>query len=157
MVSRDELNRMLRDCEAGKIDLILTKFFSRWNRNFLEVLIALNYLSEKTSKSVLRSRDQHQEQKGVLSHCCRCSHHTTRKSFQKRKRQMGMQCNSESYQFLRLQKDQHGNLAIVPEEAEIACTIYSLYLDRYGYRWSKTALKLLPARMYRTPPPLTGY
>ncbi|MBA1335454.1 MAG: Site-specific recombinase [Firmicutes bacterium] len=31
--NRDELNRMLKDCEKGKIDLILTKSLSRFSRN----------------------------------------------------------------------------------------------------------------------------
>ena len=30
---RDEFNRMIADCEAGKIDLILTKSISRFSRN----------------------------------------------------------------------------------------------------------------------------
>lgn len=33
---RDEFNRMIDDCEAGKIDLILTKFISRFSRNTLD-------------------------------------------------------------------------------------------------------------------------
>ena len=33
---RDEFNRMIADCEAGKIDLILTKSISRFSRNTLD-------------------------------------------------------------------------------------------------------------------------
>lgn len=35
---RDEFNRMIADCEAGKIDLILTKSISRFSRNTLDCL-----------------------------------------------------------------------------------------------------------------------
>lgn len=45
--NRDELNRMLKDCEKGKIDLILTKSLSRFSRNTVDTLITLNQLAEK--------------------------------------------------------------------------------------------------------------
>lgn len=35
---RDEFNRMIADCEAGKIDLILTKSISRFFRDTLDCL-----------------------------------------------------------------------------------------------------------------------
>lgn len=42
--NRDELNRMLADCEAGKINLILTKSMSRFSRNTLDTLKILAQL-----------------------------------------------------------------------------------------------------------------
>lgn len=35
---RDEFNRMIADCEAGKIDLVITKSISRFSRNTLDCL-----------------------------------------------------------------------------------------------------------------------
>ena len=35
---RDEFNRMIADCEAGKIDMIITKSISRFSRNTLDCL-----------------------------------------------------------------------------------------------------------------------
>ena len=35
---RDEFNRMLADCEAGKIDIILCKSISRFARNTVDLL-----------------------------------------------------------------------------------------------------------------------
>ena len=40
---RDEFNRMIADCRAGKIDMIITKSISRFTRNTLD---CLNYVRE---------------------------------------------------------------------------------------------------------------
>lgn len=40
---RDEFNRMILDCRAGKIDCIITKSISRFARNTLD---CLNYVRE---------------------------------------------------------------------------------------------------------------
>lgn len=40
---RDEFNRMIADCRAGKIDKIITKSISRFARNTLD---CLNYVRE---------------------------------------------------------------------------------------------------------------
>ena len=40
---RDEFNRMIADCRAGKIDMIITKSISRFARNTLD---GLNYVRE---------------------------------------------------------------------------------------------------------------
>ena len=42
MRKRDEFNRLLRDCEAGKIDLVLTKSISRFARNTADLLNAID-------------------------------------------------------------------------------------------------------------------
>lgn len=45
MEGRPEFQRMLADCEAGKIDLILTKSISRFARNLLECVAAIRHLT----------------------------------------------------------------------------------------------------------------
>ena len=44
--SREEFQRMLEDCEAGKIDIILTKSISRFARNTVDLLEAVRHLKE---------------------------------------------------------------------------------------------------------------
>ena len=44
IAKRDEFNRMMEDCEAGKLDLILTKSISRWARNTLDTLKTIRRL-----------------------------------------------------------------------------------------------------------------
>lgn len=52
--NRSGMSRMLKDCEKGKIDLILVKSISRFGRNTVDTLITLNHLAEKTLPSNLR-------------------------------------------------------------------------------------------------------
>ena len=44
--AREEFNRMLADCEAGKIDIILTKSISRFARNTVDLLSTVRHLKE---------------------------------------------------------------------------------------------------------------
>lgn len=44
--SREEFNRMLADCEAGKIDIILTKSISRFARNTVDLLETVRHLKD---------------------------------------------------------------------------------------------------------------
>ena len=46
MRGRKELNRLIKDCEAGKIELVLTKSISRFARNMLECVETIRHLSE---------------------------------------------------------------------------------------------------------------
>ena len=46
MRGRKELNRLIKDCEAGKIDLVLTKSISRFARNMLECVNTIRHLSD---------------------------------------------------------------------------------------------------------------
>lgn len=46
MRGRKELNRLIADCEAGRIDLVLTKSISRFARNMLECVETIRHLSE---------------------------------------------------------------------------------------------------------------
>lgn len=41
------MNRMIKDCEQGKIDFILTKSLSRFSRNTVDTLITLYQLAKK--------------------------------------------------------------------------------------------------------------
>lgn len=43
---RDEFNRMIQDCQKGKIDMILTKSISRFARNTLDCLKYIRLLKE---------------------------------------------------------------------------------------------------------------
>lgn len=45
--NRTEFNRMLADCEAGKIDIILTKSIQRFARNTVDLLETVRHLKEK--------------------------------------------------------------------------------------------------------------
>lgn len=42
--SRKEFNRMLEDCQSRKLDIVITKNISRFGRDTVETLDALNQL-----------------------------------------------------------------------------------------------------------------
>lgn len=44
---RDELNRMIEECMAGNIDIIITKSISRFVRNTLDCLKYIRQLKDK--------------------------------------------------------------------------------------------------------------
>jgi len=44
---RVEFNRMIEDCKAGKIDMVITKSISRFARNTLDTLQYVRQLKEK--------------------------------------------------------------------------------------------------------------
>ena len=44
--NRDDFNRMIKDAEEGKIDLILVKSVSRWARNIVDGLRTIHHLTE---------------------------------------------------------------------------------------------------------------
>ena len=46
MRGRKELNRLIKDCEAGLVDLVLTKSISRFARNMLECVETIRHLKE---------------------------------------------------------------------------------------------------------------
>lgn len=46
MKGRKEMSRLIRDCEAGKIDLILTKSVSRFARNMLDCVETIRHLKD---------------------------------------------------------------------------------------------------------------
>lgn len=44
--ARVEFQRMMRDCDEGKIDIILTKSISRFTRNTVDLLTAIRHLKD---------------------------------------------------------------------------------------------------------------
>lgn len=43
---REEFNRLIADCEAGKINIVLTKSISRFARNTVDLLSTVRHLKE---------------------------------------------------------------------------------------------------------------
>ena len=43
---RDEFNRLIADCDAGKVDIVLTKSISRFARNTVDLLETVRHLKE---------------------------------------------------------------------------------------------------------------
>ena len=137
MRKRDEFNRLLRDCEAGKIDLVLTKSISRFARNTADMLNAIRKLRAKNiaiyfEKERINTLDdtgemfitilgsQAQEESRNLSE-------NTRWGITRRFENGTVLVNCS--RFMGYTRNEDGELEIVPEEAEVVRLIFRLYLE----------------------------
>lgn len=146
---RDEFNRMIEDCNAGKIDMILTKSISRFSRNTVDCLKytrelkALNIavFFEKENINTLDAKGEvlitimaalaQQESESLSAN--------VRLGIQFRNQQGKVQVNHN--RFLGYTKDENGKLIIDPEEAEIVRRIYAEYLDGASFLQIKRRLE----------------
>lgn len=134
---REEFNRMIDDCNAGKIDMIITKSISRFARNTLDCLkyirqlwdINIPVLCEKESINTMDAKGEvlitimaslAQQESQSLSQ-------NVKLGLQYRYQQGKVQINHN--RFLGYTKDEEGNLIIDPEQAEIVKRIYREYLE----------------------------
>ena len=134
---REEFNRMIDDCKAGKIDMIITKSISRFARNTLDCLKYIRELKdmnipvifEKESINTMDAKGEilitimaslAQQESQSLSQ-------NVKMGIQFRYQQGKVQINHN--RFLGYTKDADGNLVIDPEQAEIVKRIYREYLE----------------------------
>ena len=133
---RDEFNRMIEECKAGNIDMIITKSISRFARNTIDCLKYIRQLKalnisvffEKENINTMDSKGEvlltimaslAQQESESLSQ-------NVKMGIQFRYQQGIVQVNHN--RFLGYTKDADKNLVIVPEEAEIVKRIYRLSL-----------------------------
>jgi DNA invertase Pin-like site-specific DNA recombinase len=134
---RVEFNRMIEDCMAGKIDMVITKSISRFARNTLDTLKYVRQLKEKgvaiffekENVNTLDSKGEFlitllgslaQEESSNLSQI-------TKMGISYRFQEGKVLVNHNK--FLGYTKDDQGQLVIVPEEAETVRRIYREFLD----------------------------
>mgnify|MGYP002673988140 FL=1 len=146
---RDEFNRMIEDCKAGKIDMILTKSISRFSRNTVDCLKYTRLLKdmniavffEKENINTLDAKGEvlmtimaalaQQESESLSAN--------VRLGIQFRNQQGKVQINHNW--FLGYTKDEDGKLIIVPEEAAVVQRIYAEYLDGQSFLQIKRGLE----------------
>lgn len=131
---RDGFNRMIADCEAGKIDLILTKEVSRFARNTVDTLNFTRRLSELKIGVIfmndgIDTRDKDGELR--LTIMASIAQEESRKVSERVK--WGIRRKMEEgwvYGYSRMlgYKTENGQLEIVPEEAEIVRRIFHSYV-----------------------------
>ena len=137
-VKRDEFKRMLADCEAGKIDIILTKSISRFARNTVDLLETVRHLKDlgievRFEKENIRSMDGDGEL--MLTILASYAQEESRSASEnqkwriKRNFEKGTPWNGAMLGY-RL-KD--GRYEVVPKEAELVRRIYTEYLAGDGY------------------------
>ncbi len=134
---RDDFNAMVKDALGGKIDMILTKSVSRFARNTVDSLLTIRKLKEKNVAVVFEKENVNtldgtgeilitilsslaQEESRNISENTRWG--VVRK-FEKG------QVIVNHNKFMGYTKNEHGELVIQKEEAEIVRLIFRLYLE----------------------------
>ena len=129
--NRDEFNRMIEECEAGNIDMIITKSISRFARNTLDCLKYIRQLKEKNIPVFFEK-----EAKGEVLITIMASLAQQESQSLSQNVKLGLQFRYQNGQvqvnhnhFLGYTKDADGNLIIDPEQAEVVKRIYREYLE----------------------------
>ena len=142
MRHRDEFNRMVADCEAGKIDLIITKAVTRFARNVIDSISTVRKLKQldppvavyfETER--LNTLDSSSEtQLGLLSLFAQgeseAKSESMKWSYTRRwKRGTGIY---PAWNLLGYKTGEAGQWEVIEEEAELIRTIYEMYLSGYA-------------------------
>lgn len=134
---RDEFNRMIEECMAGNIDMIITKSISRFSRNTLDCLKYIRLLKEKNisvyfEKENINSLDS----KGEILLTIMASLAQQESESLSKNVKLGLQFRYQNGEvqvnhnrFMGYTKDDEGHLIIEPAEAEIVKRIYLEYLQ----------------------------
>lgn len=135
--NRDEFNRMIDECMAGKIDMVITKSISRFARNTLDCLQYIRKLKDKNvavyfEKENINTLDAKGEimltiMASLAQQESQSLSQNVKMGIQYRYQQGEIQVNHN--RFLGYTKDENKNLVIDPEGAEIVKRIYREYLE----------------------------
>lgn len=134
---RDEFNRMIDECHAGNIDMIITKSISRFARNTLDCLKYIRELKEINipvffEKESINTMDAKGEvlltiMASLAQQESQSLSQNVKLGLQYRYQQGQVQVNHN--RFLGYTKDADGHLIVDPEQAEIVKRIYREYLE----------------------------
>ncbi|MFL0252920.1 recombinase family protein [Clostridium neuense] len=146
---RTEFNRMLKVCELGKVDLIITKSISRFARNTADCLEVVRYLKsfgvgvyfEKENINTLNA-----DSEVILSILSSIAQDESRNisenvkwSIQKNFKKGKFEINTK--RFLGYDMNDKGKLIVNKEEAEIVKRIYNRYLEGESFKAIKLELE----------------
>jgi len=134
---REEFNRMIEDCMAGKIDMIITKSISRFARNTLDCLKYIRQLKDKNipvffEKEAINTMDAKGEvlltiMASLAQQESQSLSQNVKLGLQYRYQQGLVQVNHN--RFMGYTKDVDGHLIIEPTEAKVVQRIYREYLE----------------------------
>ena len=137
---REQFNKMIEDCKAGKIDVIITKSISRFARNTLDCLNYVRVLKELGvevifEKENLRTLDSKGEiLLTVLSSLAQEESNSLSQSSTwgiRRRFEQGKVIVNHT-KFMGYDKDESGNLIINENQAKVVRRIYADYLNGKG-------------------------
>ena len=130
---RDEFQRLIADCEAGKIDIVLTKSISRFARNTVDLLETVRHLRElgvevHFEREKINSMSNDGElMLSILASFAQEESRTVSENLKWAIRK-GFQEGKPHRQHIYGYRYRNGNFEIVPEEAEVVRFIFDCYL-----------------------------
>ena len=146
---RPGFQNMIRRCEQGKIDLVITKSISRFARNTLDCLYYVRYLQELgipilfETEGIDTSKMDNELLLTILGATSQAESEATRNRVKWGVRE-GFRKGQVRYYYKRwlgYRKGADGKPEIVPEEAVIVRKIFSAYLDGFSIRDIKNMLE----------------
>lgn len=134
---REEFNRMIEECMAGNIDMIITKSISRFARNTLDCLQYIRELKEKNIPVFFEKENINtMDSKGEVLLTIMASLAQQESESLSKNVKMGLQFRYQNGEvqvnhnrFLGYTKDENGHLIIEPKGAEVVKRIYREYLE----------------------------
>lgn len=145
---RDSFNRMIDDCEAGKIDMIITKNVSRFARNIMDCIGTVNRLKELTppvgiifeNEQIYTLNPQSEMSLSFVAAMAQEESHVKSASMNASYEMRFSHGIFLTPPLLGYDQDENGKLVINGEEAKTVRLIFFLYL--YGYSTQKIAEQL---------------
>lgn len=145
LAHRDEFNRMIADCRAGKIDMIITKSVSRFARNVVDCISTVRMLGELPhpvgvffeSECIFSLKDDSQMALSFQATMAQEESHIRSRSMETSLRMRLDGGLPLTPKLLGYSHDADGNLVINPEEAPTVKLIFYMYL--YGYSTQEIA------------------
>lgn len=150
---REQFQRLLRDCDKGKIDLILTKSVSRFARNTLDLLETLRHLRE-IGVEVFFERENITSFGGegelMVTILASFAQEESRSISENVKWgiRKGFEAGKQNAFVLYGYRMISGKIEIVPKEAEVVRLIYSNFLDGLTMRDTEKQLSAMGVRSY---------
>lgn len=142
LAHREEFNRMIADCEAGMIDLVITKSIARFARNTVDSIETVRKLARRKSPvgvlfetENLYTLNQTSEMiLTVLSAAAQEESHTKSEIMNVSIEHRFSRGIFLLQELLGFDKDEDGNLVVNEEEAETVKVIYYLYLNGFSLK-----------------------
>ena len=133
--SRPEFQRMLADCRAGKIDLVITKSITRFARNTVTLLNAIRELKLLGIDVYFEKENMHSLSgtgELMLTLLAMYAEEEARSASENQRwriQKMFAEGRPNTGRMLGYRKGENGRPEIVPEEAEIVREIYRMFLE----------------------------
>lgn len=137
-INRPEFQRMLEDCRAGKIDLVVTKSVTRFARNTVILLETIRELKKLGIDCYFEKEDLHSisaDGELLLTLLAMYAEEEARSASENQKWRIqklydqGKAAGGHVFGYRLVD----GKFHVVPEEAEVVKMIYELYLSGMGY------------------------